>query len=71
MELNSVKHMVSDGKRVFFVRARKGDLIYRTECGFEFRVPFDDMGDASFEKEDKAMMFMRWIRKEHAQAKGA
>lgn len=62
--MRSIKEMVKNGQRVAFVRARKGELVYVTECGFEFRVPFDDMGDGVFEAEDKAILYMRWIRKE-------
>ncbi|MCI0362531.1 MAG: hypothetical protein L0219_01530, partial [Phycisphaerales bacterium] len=46
-----VKEMVA-GKRVRFVRARRGELIYATEDGFEFRVAFSDMGDGVFLPED-------------------
>jgi hypothetical protein len=40
----SVKEMIAGGKKVRLVRAQRGELI-STECGFEFRVPFYDMGD--------------------------
>lgn len=63
----SVKEMVSGGKKVRFVRFRKGELIYTTECGFEFPVPVEDTGDGVFLAEDKAMMFMRYIRKHVAE----
>jgi hypothetical protein len=59
----SIKDMVKDGKKVRFRFYRKGDLWYSTECGFEFPVPVDDTGDAEFAAEDKAMLFMRYIRK--------
>lgn len=59
----NVKDMVKDGKKVIFVRYRKGELIYVTECGFEFPVPVEDTGDGVFLAEDKAMLFMRYIRK--------
>ncbi len=36
---------------------------YTTECGFDFPVPIADTGNAKFLNEDKAMMFMRYIRK--------
>jgi len=60
----NIKEMVKDNKRVTFEFARKGELWYKTESGFMFPVPFDDMGDGTFQKEDKAMMFMRYIRKQ-------
>lgn len=64
-----IKDMVKDGKRVRFERYSKGELWYVTEDGFEFPVPVSDTGDGSFLAEDKAMLFMRWIRKQHALVK--
>lgn len=55
--------MVKDGKKVKFEFYRKGELWYTTECGFIFPVPIDDTGDGTFKNEDKAMLFMRYIRK--------
>jgi hypothetical protein len=63
--------LVKNGKKVRFLRARRGELIYVTECGFEFRVPFEDMGDGVFMPEDRAAIFMRWIRKELEAAEDA
>lgn len=48
--------------RVKFIYYRKNELYYECENGFVFTVPIDDTGDASFNAEDKAMLFMRWIR---------
>ncbi len=59
----SIKDMVKDNKKVKFTFYRKGFLFYETDCGFEFPVPVDDTGDAVFLAEDKAMLFMRYIRK--------
>lgn len=42
----------------------KGELYYVTECGFMFPVPISDTGDGTFLDEDKAMFFMRYIRKQ-------
>lgn len=58
----NIKEMVKD-KKVKFVRFRHNELIYVTECGFEFPVPVDDTGDGVFLAEDRAMLFMRYIRK--------
>ena len=63
--MKSVKEMVQNGQRVRFLRYSKGELWYSTEDGFEFPVPVSDTGDGSFMAEDKAMLFMRWIRKQH------
>lgn len=59
----NIKNMVKD-KKVTFVRFENEELIYKTECGFEFPVPLADTKGAIFKANDKAMMFMRWIRKE-------
>lgn len=58
-----IKAMVSDGKKVRFQYYKQNQLWYVTETGFEFPVPIEDAGDASFLAEDKAMLFMRYIRK--------
>lgn len=42
---------------------KDSQLWYSTEDGFEFPVPIEDIGTATFHKEDKAMLFMRYIRK--------
>lgn len=56
--------MVRDNAQVHFEFYRKGNLYYKTDCGFTFPVPVDDTGDGEFLKQDKAMLFMRYIRKE-------
>jgi hypothetical protein len=60
-----IKEMVKDGKKARFVRFRKGELIYVTECGFEFPIPTnsEEIGDGVFHAEEKAMLLMRYIRK--------
>ncbi len=58
----NIKDMVKN-KTVKFVKYRKNELFYETECGFMFPVPIEDAGDGEFLAEDKAMMFMRYIRK--------
>ena len=61
--MNTLKEMVSGDKKVRFLYYRKGDLWYITECGFVFPVPIADTGDGTFVAEDRAMLFMRYIRK--------
>lgn len=61
--MNSLKEMVSGGKMVNFTHYHDGNLWYTTECGFEFPVPISDISNATFHATDKAMMFMRYIRK--------
>jgi hypothetical protein len=58
----NIKDMVK-GKNVTFTFYRSGELFYKTECGFEFPVPIEDCGNGIFLAEDKAMLFMRYIRK--------
>lgn len=50
-----------------FTHYRKGYLFYETsDTNFLFRVPIEDTGDASFNKEERSMTMMRYIRKELA-----
>lgn len=60
----NIKEMVKDNKQVTFEFYRKGELWYKTEDGFMFPVPVEDTGDGTFLKQDKAMIFMRYIRKQ-------
>ena len=59
----SIKDMVSGGQMVTFVCYSKGEMWYKTDSGFDFPVPMDDTGDGIFLAKDKAIMFMRYIRK--------
>lgn len=58
----SIKELVKD-KRVYFSYYRAGELWYETSDGFLFPVPIADIGDATFSHQDKAILFMRYIRK--------
>lgn len=60
----TLKELVGAGKTVHFVMYRKGELHYETSDGFLFVVPVEDCGDAAFLSSDKAMLFMRYIRKQ-------
>lgn len=59
----NIKEMVRDGKRVKFSYYKQNELWYVTEDGFEFPVPISDAGTGTFLSEDKAILFMRYIRK--------
>ena len=59
--MKSLKEMLHN-KVVRFVHYNNGVLTYTTECGFEFPVPIEDVGTAYMLNEDKAMLFMRWVR---------
>jgi len=60
--MKNIKDMVKN-KKVRLLYYRSGELMYKTECGFEFPVPISDTGNASFNSEDSAIKYMRWIRK--------
>jgi hypothetical protein len=59
-----VKMHVKDGRKVRFVKAYSGNLWYETELGFQFPVPVADMGNGTFLVEDKAMLFLKYIRRQ-------
>ena len=60
---STLTHMVRDHKTVKFSFYRDKELWYITEDGFEFPVPIQDVGSATFMAEDKAIFLMRYIRK--------
>ena len=51
------------GKKVKFKYFRDSTFYYETECGFIFPVSLSEVGTSTFQAEDKALLFMRWIRK--------
>ena len=71
MTLN-IKDHVNNNQKVRFKFYRSGVLYYETEKGLIFEVPISDTGDAVFNPEEKAMLLMRWIRKQiEANKKGS
>ena len=48
---------------VHFQYYRDQELWYRTHKGLLFPVPLSDDGTATFNRDDKGIFFMRWIRK--------
>lgn len=58
-----IKGMVQSGKLVRFTRFQAGQLWYATECGFEFPVAIEEIGQSTYPAQDKAALFMRFIRK--------
>lgn len=58
----TIKELVKD-KKVHFKFYRDGELWYETDDGFVFPVPVSDVGNATFLAEDKAILFMRYIRR--------
>jgi len=61
--MRTLKQMVENRQQVRFRYYRDRELWYSTECGFEFPIPIDDTGTGMFKAEDRAILFMRWIRK--------
>lgn len=71
MKLPTIKEMVSGNQRVQFSFYQDGKLWYKAANGFEFPVPVDDTGNGCFLAEDKALFFMRWMRKHLAYLQAA
>ena len=51
------------GQSVHFSFYRENELWYETDNGFKFPVPLSDIGNATFLRDDKAILLMRYIRK--------
>jgi len=64
--MRTLKEMIVNNQMVRFSFYRDGQLWYETECGFRFPVPIEEAGTATFLAEDRAMLFMRYIRKHMA-----
>ena len=62
--MRTLKEMIVNNQQVRFSFYRDGQLWYETECGFRFPVPIEDAGTATFLAEDRAILFMRYIRKQ-------
>jgi len=62
----NIKDIVKDNT-VRFVRYRQGIVYYGVDVpadgAYVFPVPLEDIGDATLELEDRAIMFMRYIRR--------
>jgi hypothetical protein len=64
----TVAEFVKSGNMVHFEYLRSGVMYYSVknttnECVFIFPVPISDVGQASMLATDKAITYMRWIRK--------
>lgn len=60
---NLKDEVVGEDKKVKFIYLLNRQLWYRTNSGFEFPVPVEDTDGAKFLADDRAMVFMKWIRK--------
>lgn len=63
INIPSVKDIVKNDAKVRFSHYKEKELWYVADNGFLFPVPISDTGNAIFNNEDKALLFMRWIRK--------
>ena len=61
--MHNIKDLVSNGKVARFVYYRDQALHYETEDGFLFPIPIGETGSATYNKEEKAMLLLRYIRK--------
>lgn len=68
--MTNIKNIVK-GKTARFVFFRDRALFYETEDGFQFPVPVEDAGSATFNAEEKAILLMRYIRKHLAATEAA
>ena len=64
--MRTLKEMIIHHQKVRFCFYRDGTLWYETECGFRFPVPIAEAGTATFAAEERAILFMRYIRKQLA-----
>lgn len=55
--------IIKQDTKANFLYFRDTELWYETTTGFKFPVPISDTGTAIFKNTDKAIFFMRWIRK--------
>lgn len=66
MERLKISTLVKAGNEVQFDYFMDGNLYYIVSDGqneYRFFVPIEDTGNATFKRSDKAITFMRWIRK--------
>jgi hypothetical protein len=64
--MRTLKEMVVNNQKVRFSFYRDGLLWYETECRFRFPVPISEVGTATFLAEDRALLFMRYMRRQLA-----
>jgi hypothetical protein len=57
-----IKEMVGSGRMVKFAYYQSGHLYYTTENNFIFPVPIADFGDTRLPAEDRAMLFLKYIK---------
>jgi hypothetical protein len=63
--MRSIPEMVRHQQVARFTHYRDQQLWYVTECGFAFPVPISDIGEATFQAEEKAVLLLRYLRPQH------
>ena len=58
-----IKRAVSQDRKVQFEFYRNGLFWYKTEFRELFSVPLEELGTAALNREEKALLFMRYMRK--------
>lgn len=61
--MSTVSEIVKTSKVSTLLYYRDSQLWYRTDNGFTFPVPVDEVGNATFYAEEKSILLMRYIRK--------
>lgn len=64
----NIIEFIKEKNKVYFQYFRDGNFFYSvhrygTNEYYHFPVPLDDIGTATMENQDKALLFMRWIQK--------
>ena len=67
VKVPTITELVGNGSMAYFTVARDNELWYEVRYGvdppFAFPIPYADTREGEFRAEDKALYFMRWIRK--------
>lgn len=66
IQMIDIKEAVKHDKKVTFQFYREGNMYYTTEDNELFPVPLEDVGTATLKREEKAILFMRYMRKFNA-----
>ncbi|MDA1370747.1 MAG: hypothetical protein O2971_08320 [Proteobacteria bacterium] len=66
----NIKDIVKN-QNAHFVFYRDECLFYETDNGYQFPVPVEEAGSATFNAEERAILLMRYIRKHLARTEAA
>lgn len=61
--MNTDIKSIVKGVNAHFLSYREGTFYYQTDNGFKFTVPLEDIAGATLPASDKAIFFMKWIRR--------